>query len=67
MIDFGSPIARRVWDNSVEPLEQAVPTEQATLAVSSATKRIWPSRPGSATLLVCGSRRAAPPLTTSSG
>ena len=54
-------------ESSVEPLEQAEPTEQATPPVSSAISRIWPSSPGKATLLVCGSRRAAPPLTTSFG
>ena len=49
-------MARSVGDNSVEPLEQAEPTEQATPARSNAIRNISPSWPGKATLLVCGSR-----------
>ena len=36
---FGSPIARNVGESSVEPLEQAEPTDQATPAMSSAITR----------------------------
>ena len=49
---FDKPMARSVGDNSVEPLEQAEPTEQATPARSNAIRNISPSWPGKATLLV---------------
>ena len=52
---------------SAEPLAQAEPTEQVTPAMSKAIISIWPSMPGKAMLLVCGSRAAARPWITSSG
>ena len=53
---LGKSIARSVGESSVEPLEQAEPTEQATPARSNAIRSISPSWPGKATLLVWGSR-----------
>ena len=63
---LGSCIARNVGESSLEPLAQADPTEQATPAMSKATKQHLAIQAGKGDVRRVGQPRGSSPWTTAS-